>query len=536
MPSRDEGAMDDLSAAPPPDQQLPGTPIGGLDDGSTMADVDPSTILPIDHYELDGIPLYHMPMAGATILTLAFGVGRADEPVVDGGMTHLAEHLLLTDILNVFDHSNGTTEPFRVTFVTRGTPQDVSRFLKDLCVRIERPRLGRMYQEANVLRTEAAGRGGMGFSLRLLYMRTGYQGIGTVGLPEFFLDRLDEGRLRDWMATNLVAGNAAIWIAGAIPDDLEVMLPPGPARPRGEHPVIDGFETPTAVSDEAPGVGVSFVVRRNVATGAALRTLNRWLMQRLRVDRGLAYDIGAEYLPTGPDHAFVTVWATCLPNVARDVQRIVLETIDDVANRGPTPEEISRDYQGWLRDAADPRAIPARLDAHVRDVLLGGDHVPRAVETMIDEQWRLDSAPVAAAMREARDSMLLFIPPSGEDPQRPLKRYPGPAAGSMAPDRVFEFAGGEKKRFRRATSPLRLTVGRVGTSVDTVDGRRLMAVPWADCVGVIRERGIRSLLGRDGTVLQVFEQEWRDGGGALVLVDHHTPPAVVIDATQPGSR
>jgi hypothetical protein len=529
--------MDELIAAPPADRQLSGTPLGGLDDGSSADTVDPSAIQPIDHYELDGIPLFHMPSPGATVLSLAFGVGRADEPVVDGGMTHLAEHLLLTDILNVFDHSNGITEPFRVTFVNRGTPQDCSRFLRDLCAGIENPRMGRMYQEANVLRTEAAGRSGMGFSLRLLYMRTGYQGIGSVGLPEFFLDRLKEERLRDWMTTNLVAGNAALWIAGDLPDDLEIWLPPGPARPRSEHPVIDGFETPVAVSDEAPGVGVSFVVQRSVATVAAFRTLNRWLMQRLRVDRGLAYDIGGEYFPFSPERAFVTVWATCLPNVARDVQRLVLETIDDVANRGPTSEEISRDYQRWLRDVADPRSIPVRLDAHVRDVLLGHDPVPTPVMTMVDEQWRLDSAPVAAAMREARESMLLFIPPTGEDPQRPLKRYPGPAAGSMDAERVFEFAGGEKRRFRRTSSPIRLTVGRVGASVDTVDGRRrLAAVLWADCVGVLREQGIRSLLGRDGTVLQVFENEWRDGRGAIGLVDKLTPPAVVIDATSPGGR
>src|SRR5262245_61649444 len=124
--------MDDPIAVAPPGDQLPSDAALVEPDREPGVEADPAAIPPIDHYELDGIPLYHLPMAGATVLTLAFGTGRADEPIVDGGMTHLAEHLLLTNIVDVFDHSNGTTEPFRVTFVTRGTPREASAFLRDV--------------------------------------------------------------------------------------------------------------------------------------------------------------------------------------------------------------------------------------------------------------------------------------------------------------------------------------------------------------------------------------------------------------------
>src|SRR3972149_3405817 len=75
----------------------------------------------IDHYELDGIPLFHLPGAGATILTLRFAVGAA-------------------------------------------------------------------------LRSP-----GMPPQFRLYWLRTGYQGLGTTHLPEFFLHTLDEQVLRDWI-------------------------------------------------------------------------------------------------------------------------------------------------------------------------------------------------------------------------------------------------------------------------------------------------------------------------------------------------
>ena len=125
---------------------------------SVSSSLDPGDIPEIAHYELDGIPLFHIPTPGATILTLAFGVGAAHEPAIHRGMTHLFEHLVLTSIDNALDHSNGTTEPFRVTFVTRGSPSHASKFLRDVCAQIESPRLSRMHQEAKVLRTEAAGR------------------------------------------------------------------------------------------------------------------------------------------------------------------------------------------------------------------------------------------------------------------------------------------------------------------------------------------------------------------------------------------
>ena len=363
-------------------------------------------------------------------MSLSFRVGRADEPVVHGGMTHLAEHLILTAIDDVFDHANGTTEPYRVTFITRGSPSHVSTFLRDVCRSITTPRLSRMHQEANVLRTESAGKSGMGMSLRMTAMRTGYQGIGTCGLPEFFLDALDEGRLRAWIEQHFVAGNAVIWIAGDLPDDLIVDLPPGPRTAPPEVAFIDGLQTPTALMAEAPGVAAGFLVERTVATTAGLTGLQRQLTKRLRLDRGLGYEIGADYTPVSTDRAFASIWATCLPEAAPEVQKHLLETIDDVAARGPSPDELSRDYQDFLRELADPRSVPGRLDAHARNVLLGHDATPEPVATMIQKRWRLESEHVAAAWKVARDSIILLLPTTGVDPQRPLARYPGPATES----------------------------------------------------------------------------------------------------------
>lgn len=503
------------------------------DQPSTTATFDVGAIPEIDHYELDGIPLFHIPMAGSTVLSLSFRVGRADEPVVHGGMTHLAEHLILTAIDDVFDHSNGTTEPYRVTFITRGSPSHVSTFLRDVCRSITSPRLTRMHQEARVLRTESAGKSGVGMSLRMAWMRTGYQGIGTWGLPEFFLDGLDEGRLRDWMARHFVAGNAVIWVAGELPDDLVVDLPPGPRTPPPPIGSIDGLETPTALMDEAPGVAAGFFVERSVAATAGLTGLQRQLTKRLRLDRGLGYEIGADYIAASTDRAYAAIWATCLPEAAPEVQQNLLEAIDDIAARGPSPDELSRDYQGFLRELSDPHSIPGRLDGHARNVLLGGDPAPEPVAALIEERWRLESEHVAAAWKRARDTMILLLPPTGVDPQRPLARYPGPALDRMEAGRTFELLPTTRRRFRRNETGIVLAPGRVGVAVEAVGGQRIRGVRWTDVVGIIREAGARSLISRDGSVLQIFEGDWRDGQGAIREIDRFSPADVFIDP-QPG--
>lgn len=492
---------------------------------------DTGAVPDIDHYELEGVPLFHLPMPGATILTLAFRVGRADEPVTRGGMTHLAEHLILTSVGDALDHSNGTTEPFRVTFTIRGSPAQASRFLRDVCAAIEKPRFSRMHEEAKVLRTEAAGRSSaMGMSLRLMWLRTGYQGIGAVNLPEFFLDSLDEAVLRAWMTEHLVTGNAAIWVAGELPEDLYLSLPPGPPKGPPEMRWIDGFQTPTLVVGEAPGVGASFFGERSAALAAAFRALDRQLTRRLRVDRGLGYEVGSDYVAVSRDRALVSMWATCLPEATRDVQQTMLEVIDDVAARGPSDEDLEHLFETASRNWVDPMATPGRLDAHVRDVLLGGDPTPKPMTTMIEEQWRLQSNEVAAAFRTARDSMLLLLPTSGVDPQRPFEPYPGPPVGPMGGDRTFELITKERKGlFRKSTAP-RLAVGATGIAVDVVDGERLVGVRWADCVAVVREPDVRSVIGSDGTVLQVFASDWRDGRTAVSLVDRLAPAELLVPA------
>jgi hypothetical protein len=486
------------------------------------------SVLEIDHYELDGIPLFHLPGAGATILTLSFGIGSAHEPVPRRGMTHLAEHLLLTSIDRALDHSNGVTEPFRVTFTTRGSPSEASRFLRDVCESIANPRITRMHEEANVLRTEANLRSpAMPPQLRLYWLRTGYQGLGTTHLPEFFLHALDEQVLRDWIGGHMVAGNAAIWIAGTLPDDLYVALDPGPPTPVPAYEEIPGFETPTVLGDEIEGVGASFVVERSLAIQSALRTLEQHLRKALRVDRGLGYIVATDYKAVSATQSLASVFASCLPNSAPEVQRAVLEAIDDLAARGPTEDEIADQYESAVRDLTDPMANPTRLDHWVQGTLMGIEPIPAA--TVLDQLWRLQPDEVAAVFRKARDSMLLVLPPTSARPQRAWKAYPDPSGEGMGKGQTFEPSTKPKGGgpFGREPAPS-LFIGNEGVTVEVGRGVRFVAIRWDEAVAVVRDLDARIIVARDGTSFGVSPEAWRDGKHAVALVDRWAPRPVVI--------
>ena len=480
----------------------------------------------IEHYELDGVPLFHIPSSGATILTLTFGVGRAHEPVIRSGMTHLAEHLILNPINRAFDHSNGITGPLRVTFTTRGSPPEASRFLGEVCEQIAKPRLGRIHEEANVLRSEAATRSpNMSLEVRLQFMRVGYQGLGTVELPELFLRTLDEDVLAEWIANHFVARNAAIWIVGELPHDLYISLEPGSRTPLPAFTAIPGFETPTLVAGDIGGVGASFVVPRGLAIQVAMQTIGQHLRKTLRVDRGLGYVVVADYSPVDADQAVTRVYASCLPAAIPEVQKAVLETIDDVGARGPSDDELADAYEVMVRDMTDPMAFPGRLDRQAANTLMGLDVIPAA--TILDEMWRLQSDEVASAFRAARETMLLILPNQAQRPNRPFKPYPPPSPDPMGRGSSFELIPTQQRgRFRQPKPPV-LFVGNEGLFVES-QHRRGVAVRWDDCVAVIHDAWSRTVLGRDGYSFTIDPDRWKDGRQAIALVDRFAPKAVVV--------
>lgn len=493
---------------------------------ASRAQLEQREIPEVEHYELDDIPLFHLPMAGSTILALSFGVGRAHEPFTQGGMTHMAEHLVMHAVSDRLDHSNGATEPFRVSFFLGGSPKDASKFLADICKAIEVPKVGRIGQELVILSTEAVERDTTIQSV-LWALRFGYQGVGSWGLAELFRRDPDEKALKAWMRDHFVAGNAVIWIAGEIPDDLYVSLPPGPATALPEATQLKRVETPTRVRTSLiSGAGASFFTDRSAAMSVALKVLHDRVLKALRLDRALVYSIGSDSYAVGPDRAVSTIWAPCLPRYVGDVEKYLLASIDEVATKGCTDEDLERLNVDMLRAVTEPMSVPGLLDAHVRDWLLGRRST--TISDLVAAHARLSPDDVAKAFERARDTMILIVPPTRADPYRKFKPFHKPPQESMGRGETFKQDSAKAETLWEQILQPRLTVGDVGVAVDSWRGTRLAAIRWSDCVGVVQDPGVRSVFSSDGTQIRVQATEWHNGGAACRLIDKRTPDGVTV--------
>jgi hypothetical protein len=234
-------------------------------------------------------------------------------------------------------------------------------------------------------------------------------------------------------------------------------------------------------------------------------------------------------MPVSGDRALLAVWATCLPNDVRDVQRVLLDTMDEVSTRGMTNEDVDEEYRAVVRAFLDPLSVPGRLDAHATDTLLGHQH--QSAAEIIDEQWRLRPDDVAAAFQRARETMLLLLPSGTPVPQRPFKPYPPPPSGSLGEAHLFEPIVAKESRGWGKPKPPRLVVGKDGVAIQGNDGKRLAAAMWADCVAVVQEPKLRSVVSSDGTIIHVQADEWREGGQAVKLVDRFAPRSLVVPAS-----
>jgi predicted Zn-dependent peptidase len=76
--------------------------------------------------DVDGVWTLWAPAQGSLRAGLVFRVGRADETLARGGLTHLVEHLALHNLGLSDHHYNGTTGQIATTFHTHGDPDHIA--------------------------------------------------------------------------------------------------------------------------------------------------------------------------------------------------------------------------------------------------------------------------------------------------------------------------------------------------------------------------------------------------------------------------
>ena len=180
---------------------------------------------------INGLRVFTAVADGPVRAALTFRVGWADEALVEHGISHLVEHLVLAPLGRPQFTWNGSTSAERVTFWCEGTQEQVAWFLSAVAANIRDLPLNQLELEKNLIRAEACHRHGGVTGIHDLW-RWGTEGHGLGVYDELGLDRLDPAPVQAWAARYLTAENAVLWTTSAQPPSLD--LPRGQAVPAAD--------------------------------------------------------------------------------------------------------------------------------------------------------------------------------------------------------------------------------------------------------------------------------------------------------------
>ncbi len=471
---------------------------------------------------VDGVPVFWATGPAQLVGALMFRVGRSDEPLASGGLTHFVEHLALHGLGGQQTYFyNAQVDALSVVFFAVGTPDELVAYFRHVCGALHALPLERIQDEARVLRTEGVGRT-PGVYEWDLWFRYGAIGHGTLCYPEFALHRLEPAKLTSWVAEHFTSGNAAAWFTGPIPAGLEFDLPDGPRRPVPEPRPLGNLVLPAWATGPPGFVSVSFVASRTDWAYIPARIAARRIEKRLRFDKALIYECTLVYAPIARDTAHTLLVARALEPHAKAVLDDMLEVLHTLAAEGPTEAELREVAAEWKRDAGQPGALEGQIQGKVFNELLG--YPSRSLEELHQEILAMTPASAARVLRQGLESALLLVPNGAPCTNAAYRLYPRTSLKPVT-GRTHRSV---KTPFPWSKYQLRLIVGDDGVSAVDAHGNS-DTVLYSELAAAADhpERGLE-LIGLDGYHIIVVPALWRDGDRALARIRSSIPAGRLV--------
>jgi zinc protease len=481
----------------------------------------PSRVAGITQREVDGVPVLTAKVDGPLRAALLFRVGQADEVLPRRGITHLVEHLALTNTDRGPHAFNGVTGDLVTSFVVAGEQAEVVTYLREVCLALQNLPVDRFEHERGILRAEAARPGGSFFK-SLMSWRWGPAGYGLMGYDEVGLDDLQPDDVVRWATTRFTRSDAILWLSNAIPTELTLPLPDRPADIAAlSSPTLDPVVSlPAAYTYSPRGIAFNYLAPRQAEGSALVWLMVKRLQAKLRDELGMSYGVQAGLERISTDTSMHTFFADCLPENAAAVQDGVVQVLRDIRGTKPKAQEL-RDMRGALRLAATDQAGKAlgHLDYVARLMLLGGK--PKTKAAIDRESQAVTAESLQAYAREALTNVLLAVPEVDKVPPTLAEKSPTWSRDAVTGDR---YEPSELRQDKRITN---LVVGPEGISL--LAGYEAVTVRFAECAGMMRhEDGARTLIGRDGFHVAYRPEEWGRSKPVAARLDAAVPKDVWI--------
>ena len=468
--------------------------------------------------EVDGVPTIWAEAPGQLTAVLTFRVGRADETPLEGGLSHIVEHLAFGPVGQPRFDCNAFVDGNRTSFHATGTDDEVAGFLSTVTTAIDELPVERLDREIAVLKREGARDDSIVAAHR--HVRYGMWGHGLVGEPEFGLGLLSPERIQAWANAMFCTENATLWLTGKPPAGLRLKLPSGVRRTAPAPVPIPGVELPVYV-DGLPGIALGFELSRELGAGSLMSILHRRLRQRLRLDDGIVYDIVGDYEALDGHTAVALVGTDCEADDVQRVGTVAFDLLEDLAAGNVEDEELAGELADLERASADPTAIPGLLDAMAFDELLGMP--PRSPADRLDEQARTRSEDVARHAGDAMRSLILLG--SMSEPPASVRPYPlasaAPVDGREVKPLLSLFGVGRRQRLR---------IGAEGVTLLPMDGT-ITTIRYRDVVILEKPADDEIVLwDRDGDRIYIPSIYWKGGARILAEIEAAIPRELVVEA------
>jgi hypothetical protein len=463
---------------------------------------------------IDGIPVFHDDRPGPLAAGLVFGVGRADEAFVRGGLTHLVEHLVMGALGRQTIECNASVDLTTTEFTAQGTPVQVAAFLRSVCRALADLPTDRLAVEVDVLRTEGSSTAAPGSGV-LLGEVYGVGGLGLAAVREPALRSLTAGDVRGWTRTHFTRRNAALWLSGSGADGLTLPLADGP-RPARTPVIRRDLPTPAWGVMAIDGrVAIGAELPDGPALSATVSVLRERVEEELRHRRGIAYAVEADQLVVDADNRFLVVTTDVRAGQEDVAATLLWREVRRLADDGPEHGDLQHERAVLAAFLADPRSAQGEVRARARAHVTGAPS--RTAAQMRADAAGLTVEAVRASARAFADRALLAVPQPVRSPLPGLTRLPEWSTDVVS-GRVFP-----RRRSSGAPKGARLVVGADGVSVVLDDAERI-TVRWRDVVGLVRTApGEWLLFGADGFSLPLSAEDWREGAEAVETVRAAVP-------------
>ncbi|MFZ3472372.1 M16 family metallopeptidase [Streptomyces sp. 4.24] len=467
----------------------------------------------ITETSVDGVRtvLAHRP--GPVSAGLLFRVGRADETLASGGITHLVEHLALYRHGPGDLHYNGATAAAHTHFHVTGTAGDVVEYLNGVCSALRDLPMERLETEKEILRTEAAGRGRRPGHHPAIW-RYGAQSYGLTSYPEAGLHALTEEAVRGWAEEWFTRENAVLWITSdTVPEGLRLDLPRGARRPAPAATSVLPT-TPAYFPGEDGAVVLTAVLPRSTEAVLFADLLGRELFRSLRLKGGYSYTATADYTTRDGECATLTAFADALPQKQDAVVGGIVDVLAALRAGRISQADLDSVRATALAQFDLPDVAAAMLPAHALDLLMG-----RCAPTEKELRIEIEAVTTGDLRRVAEE---VWADALVQVPRRDLDW----AGLALAPQGSAELLEG--RRFpMRGDGLVSLVVAREGISLAGTDGP--VTIRYEDCVLMqVFPDGGRALVGDDGFSLAVEPTLFRITEADLGPLDAGVPAAAVV--------